>query len=128
MKHFREISVHWTLSIRKESCWLDRLLCQESRPTRFGTKVGATVYCVTWKRFKNYLQEFTVILTHNNVTGFSRGSIEVVHEYSIETTWFNGLGLQLWTEAAKIKPAILSLTSCVTLRKWFNLSVPDFLI
>ena len=79
--------------------------------------MGSTIYSVTWRRFKNSLQEFTVISTHNNVIGFSGGSIEVVHEYSIETTWFNGLGLQLWTEAAKIKPTILSLTSCVTLRK-----------
>lgn len=106
MKHFWELPGHLALSIReKQSCWLDRQLFQESGPQGLVPNWALLfTSCVTWKSFKNPLREFTITWPL-----FPQGSIEVIREYSVETTWFNGLGIQLWSEAAKIKPTALHL-------------------
>lgn len=87
-------------------------------------KVGSTLY---WSRDREKLQTLPdfIISTHNSVINFPRRSIEAIHEYNIETTWFDGLRLHLWMRLPQLN-LYFTLTDCVTWRKWFNLFLSDF--
>lgn len=119
MHHFRKVPIHWALNLREELCWV-----RWAALSKIWTKM---VWYKKWACDIEKLQTLPdfIISTHNSVINFPRRSIEVIHEYNIETTRFDGLRLHLGLRLPQLN-LYFTLTDCVTLRKWFNLFLSDF--